>query len=100
MAGGKKGRTIAPEIPKKGPRSRFTTAVVEWSLPRRFEYGCMLAKTIPRFGALPEKLKPVTAKVFSTSGVLCKIFCTCCSIPLVYSKDAPVGDCTAMMNQP
>ncbi len=55
--------------PNNGPNSRLTTACAECSAPGRCLSGLRPANIRPVLGALPVKLKPVTAKTRSTSGV-------------------------------
>ena len=62
MAGGRNGKACTSLIWLSGPRSEFTMALAECSLPLRFFASCRLIKIMPLFGPLPVKLKPMTEK--------------------------------------
>ena len=91
---------MASVIPPKAPRRRPITASAECSSPRRSEYGFRPKNTIPRLGAVPAKLKPLTANMVSISGVFPRTSCTWRPAFLVYSSEAPCGDCTRTIPQP
>ena len=97
MGAGAKATTMAPGMPKSGPRSRLIIACAECSSPLRSSNGLNAEKMRPWFGAAPEKLKPMTENTPSTSGVLSRIASACRAMPDVYSSDAPAGACTSVM---
>jgi len=69
--------------PNSGPNRRWTIASAECSTPGLCLSGLSPANIRPAFGALPVKLKPVTAKTLSISGTFLNTAMACLAMPVV-----------------
>ena len=98
--GGRNGMAMAPVTAPSLPQTCWMTAWADWSARGRSEYGWRPKNIMPRLGARPEKLKPLTENTVSTSGISERSDCTCSATRAVWASDAPSGAWRSIMPQP
>ena len=79
---------------ESAPKARPASACAECSAPLRSSQGLSGTKASAAFWPLPEKLKPSTLTILSTSGCCRKKLSACCITASVRVCVAPGGSCT------
>ena len=94
MGGGLVGKITASRILPRAGKARPTSAWAECSGPWRSSQGLSVTKARPAFCPEPEKLKPTTLTMLSTSGCLSMKASVCFMTSSVRACVAPGGSCT------
>ena len=91
MAGGLSAKMNASRTPDSAPMARPAMASAVCSAPARSDQSLRVTKDRPAFCPWPEKLKPITATMFLTSGCLSMKSSTFSTTAWVRSSVAPGG---------